>query len=116
MRKNLSTSRIPEYNSHLQKMKQRFSSGLSNNTQNRKNLKFLQLSNYPMENIYNIKTTKTSNRNISLNPNQNDLYDELMFLKKKVNSLNAQISFAKSQKRKKDQQINSKKKEIAKIK
>ena len=83
MRKNLSTSRIPEYNSHLQKMKQRFSSGLSNNTQNRKNLKFLQLSNYPMENIYNIKTTKTSNRNISLNPNQNDLYDELMFLKKK---------------------------------
>ena len=113
MRKNLSTSRIPEYNSHLQKMKQRFSSGLSNNTQNRKNLKFLQLSNYPMENIYNIKTTKTSNRNISLNPNQNDLYDELMFLKKKVNSLNAQISFAKSQKRKKDQQINSKKKEIA---
>ena len=113
MRKNLSTSRIPEYNSHLQKMKQRFSSGLSNNTQNRKNLKFLQLSNYPMENIYNIKTTKTSNRNISLNPNQNDLYDELMFLKKKVNSLNAQISFAKSQKRKKDQEINSKKKEIA---
>ena len=113
MRKNLSTSRIPEYNHHLQKMKQRFSSGISKNGENRKNLKFLQLSNYPMEYISNIKTTKTSNRNISLNPNQNDLYDELMFLKKKVNSLNAQISFAKSQKRKKDQEINSKKKEIA---
>ena len=113
MRKNLSASRIPEFNSHLQKMKQRFSSGISKNIENRKNLKILQLSNYPLEHLSNIKTTKTQNRNISLNSNQNDLYEELMFLKKKVNNLNAQISFAKSQKRKKDQQINSKKKEIA---
>jgi hypothetical protein len=36
-----------------------------------------------------------------------------MYLKKKVNTLNAQISLAKSQKRKKDNEINSKKKELA---
>ena len=114
MRKTLSTSRIPGYNSHLEKMKQRFSSNVSNYIEPKKNLKFLQLSNYPLDFISTTKTTKTLNRNLSLNQNsQNDLYDELMYLKKKVNTLNAQISFAKSQKRKKDMQINSKKKELA---
>ena len=74
MRKTLSTSRIPGYNSHLQKMKQRFSSNISNHIENKKNLKFLQLSNYLLDFISTTKTTKTSNRNISLNQNsQNDL-------------------------------------------
>ena len=96
-------------------MKQRFTYNISKNNENPKQLKLLQISNYPIEPISNTKTTKTINRNISLNQNQNqnELYDELMYLKRKVNNLNAQISFAKSQKRKKDMQINSKKKELA---
>ena len=115
MRKTSSTGKISDYNPHLQKMKQRFSNGFTKNLDNSKHLKLLQISNYPLESFSNNKTTKTLNRNISLNQNQNqnELYDELMYLKKKVNNLNAQISFAKSQKRKKDMQINCKKKELA---
>ena len=115
MRKTSSTGKISDYNPHLQKMKQRFSNGFTKNIDNSKHLKLLQISNYPLESFSNNKTTKTLNRNISLNQNQNqnELYDELMYLKKKVNNLNAQISFAKSQKRKKDMQINCKKKELA---
>ena len=115
MRKTSSTGRVSEYNPRLQKMKQRFTYNISKNNENPKQLKLLQISNYPIEPISNTKTTKTINRNISLNQNQNqnELYDELMYLKRKVNNLNAQISFAKSQKRKKDMQINSKKKELA---
>jgi hypothetical protein len=118
MRKTSSTGRVSEYNPRLQKMKQRFTYNISKNYENPKQLKLLQISNYPIEPISNtktIKTTKTINRNISLNQNQNqnELYDELMYLKRRVNNLNAQISFAKSQKRKKDMQINSKKKELA---
>ena len=115
MRKTSSTGKISDYNPHLQKMKQRFSNGFTKNLDNSKHLKLLQISNYPLESFSNNKTTKTLNRNISLNQNQNqnELYDELMYLKKKVNNLNAQISFAKSQKRKKDMQINYKKKELA---
>ena len=115
MRKTSSTGKIADYNPHLQKMKQRFSNGFTKNIDNSKHLKLLQISNYPLESYSNNKTTKTLNRNISLNQNQNqnELYDELMYLKKKVNNLNAQISFAKSQKRKKDMQINCKKKELA---
>ena len=118
MRKTSSTGRVSEYNPHLQKMKQRFTYNISKNYENPKQLKLLQISNYPIEPISNTKTTKTTktiNRNISLNQNQNqnELYDELMYLKRRVNNLNAQISFAKSQKRKKDMQINSKKKELA---
>ena len=115
MRKTSSTGKIADYNPHLQKMKQRFSNGFTKNLDNSKHLKLLQISNYPLESFSNNKTTKTLNRNISLNQNQNqnELYDELMYLKKKVNNLNAQISFAKSQKRKKDMQINCKKKELA---
>ena len=115
MRKTSSTGKISDYNPHLQKMKQRFSNGFTKNIDNSKHLKLLQISNYPLESFSNNKTTKTLNRNISLNQNQNqnELYDELMYLKKKVNNLNAQISFAKSQKRKKDIQINCKKKELA---
>ena len=115
MRKTSSTGKISDYNPHLQKMKQRFSNGFTKNLDNSKHLKLFQISNYPLESFSNNKTTKTLNRNISLNQNQNqnELYDELMYLKKKVNNLNAQISFAKSQKRKKDMQINCKKKELA---
>ena len=118
MRKTSSTGRVSEYNPRLQKMKQRFTYNISKNYENPKQLKLLQISNYPIEPISNTKTTKTTktiNRNISLNQNQNqnELYDELMYLKRRVNNLNAQISFAKSQKRKKDMQINSKKKELA---
>ena len=115
MRKTSSTGKISDFNPHLQKMKQRFSNGFTKNIDNSKHLKLLQISNYPLESFSNNKTTKTLNRNISLNQNQNqnELYDELMYLKKKVNNLNAQISFAKSQKRKKDMQINCKKKELA---
>ena len=115
MRKTSSTGKISDYNPHLQKMKQRFSNGFTKNLDNSKHLKLLQISNYPLESFSNNKTTKILNRNISLNQNQNqnELYDELMYLKKKVNNLNAQISFAKSQKRKKDMQINCKKKELA---
>ena len=115
MRKTSSTGKISDFNPHLQKMKQRFSNCFTKNIDNSKHLKLLQISNYPLESFSNNKTTKTLNRNISLNQNQNqnELYDELMYLKKKVNNLNAQISFAKSQKRKKDMQINCKKKELA---
>ena len=114
MRKTSSTGRIPDYNPHLQKMKERFSQRFKKNTNNSKFLKLLQISNPPLEPFSNAKTTKTINLNIlsSQNQSQNELYDELMYLKKKVNSLNAQISFAKSQKRKKDMQIISKKKEL----
>ena len=113
MRKTSSTGRVSVYNPDLQKMKQRFTYNLSKNFDNSKKLKLLQISNYPVEPTSNTKTTKTINRNISLNRNQNELYDELMYLKRKVNNLNSQISFAKSQKRKKDMQITSKKKELA---
>ena len=115
MRKTSSTGRISDYNPHWQKMKERFSHRFKKNPDNPKYLKLLQISNYPLESISNNKTTKTINRNVlsNHNQNQNELYDELMHLKRKVNSLNAQISFAKSQKRKKDMQINSKKKELA---
>ena len=114
MRKTSSTGRISDYNPHLQKMKERFSQRFKKNTNNSKFLKLLQISNPPLEPFSNAKTTKTINLNIlsSQNQSQNELYDELMYLKKKVNSLNAQISFAKSQKRKKDMQIISKKKEL----
>ena len=113
MRKTSSTGRVSVYNPDLQKMKQRFTYNLSKNFDNSKKLKLLKISNYPVEPTSNTKTTKTINRNISLNRNQNELYDELMYLKRKVNNLNSQISFAKSQKRKKDMQITSKKKELA---
>ena len=113
MRKTSSTGKITDYNPHLQKMKERFSRRINKNSDNSKYLKLLQISNYPFEPFSNTKTTKTINRNILSNQNQNELYDELMHLKRKVNNLNAQISFAKSQKRKKDMQINSKKKELA---
>ena len=117
MRKTSSTGRISEYNPHLQKMQVRFSNRFQKKQENSKYLKLLQISNYPFESMANLntKTTKTINRNISLGQSQNpnELYDELMYLKKKVNHLNSQISFAKSQKRKKDMQINSKKKELA---
>ena len=115
MRKTASTGRISEYNPHINKMKERFSQRFKKSSLNPKYLKLLQVSNYPIESYSNSKTTKTINSNILLsqNPNQNELYDELMNLKRKVNSLNAQISFAKSQKRKKDIQINTKKKELA---
>ena len=115
MRKTSSTGRISDYNPHWQKMKERFSHCFKKNPDNPKYLKLLQISNYPLESFSNNKTTKTINRNVlsNHNQNQNELYDELMHLKRKVNSLNAQISFAKSQKRKKDMQINSKKKELA---
>ena len=115
MRKTSSTGRISDYNPHLQKMKERFSHRFKKNPENSKYLKLLQISNYPLESFSNTKTTKTINRNIlsNQNQNQNELYDELMHLKRKVNNLNAKISFAKSQKRKKDMQINSKKKELA---
>jgi len=115
MRKTSSTGRISDYNPHWQKMKERFSHRFKKNPDNPKYLKLLQISNYPLESISNNKTTKTINRNVlsNHNQNQNELYDELMHLKRKVNSLNAQISLAKSQKRKKDMQINSKKKELA---
>ena len=115
MRKTSSTGRISDYNPHWQKMKERLSHRFKKNPDNPKYLKLLQISNYPLESISNNKTTKTINRNVlsNHNQNQNELYDELMHLKRKVNSLNAQISFAKSQKRKKDMQINSKKKELA---
>ena len=113
MRKTSSTGKITDYNPHLQKMKERFSHRINKNSDNSKYLKLLQISNYPFEPFSNTKTTKTINRNILSNQNQNELYDELMHLKRKVNNLNAQISFAKSQKRKKDMQINSKKKELA---
>ena len=117
MRKTSSTGKISEYNPHLQKMQVRFSNRFQKKQENSKYLKLLQISNYPFESMANLntKTTKTINRNISLGQSQNpnELYDELMYLKKKVNHLNSQISFAKSQKRKKDMQINSKKKELA---
>ena len=115
MRKTASTGRISDYNPHINKMKERFSQRFKKSSLNPKYLKLLQVSNYPIESYSNSKTTKTINSNILLsqNPNQNELYDELMNLKRKVNSLNAQISFAKSQKRKKDIQINTKKKELA---
>ena len=117
MRKTSSTGRISDYNPHLQKMQVRFSNRFQKKQENSKYLKLLQISNYPFESMANLntKTTKTINRNISLGQSQNpnELYDELMYLKKKVNHLNSQISFAKSQKRKKDMQINSKKKELA---
>lgn len=115
MRKTSSTGRISDYNPHLQKMKERFSHRFKKNPENSKYLKLLQISNYPLESFSNTKTTKTINRNIlsNQNQNQNELYDELMHLKRKVNNLNAKISFAKSQKRKKDMQINCKKKELA---
>jgi hypothetical protein len=115
MRKTASTGRISDYNPHINKMKERFSQRFKKSSLNPKYLKLLQVSNYPIESYSNSKTTKTINSNILLsqNPNQNELYDELMYLKKKVNNLNAQISFAKSQKRKKDMQINCKKKELA---
>ena len=115
MRKTSSTGRISDYNPHLQKMKERFSHHFKKYPENSKYLKLLQISNYPLESFSNTKTTKTINRNIlsNQNQNQNELYDELMHLKRKVNNLNAKISFAKSQKRKKDMQINSKKKELA---
>ena len=50
--------------------------------------------------------------NSLLKKNEKQLYDELMFLKKRVNFLNAEISLAKSAKRKKDVQLNIKNKEI----
>ena len=108
MRKTSSTGRISDYqvSSHFYKMKQRFAKNLSNN----KNLKLLHISNYPSDKYQSNKTTKILNKNLSLN--QNELYDELMYLKKKVNNLNSQISYAKSQKMKKEMQINTKKKEL----
>ena len=115
MRKTASTGRISEYNPHINKMKERFSQRFKKSSLNPKYLKLLQLSNCPVESIKNAKTTKTINSNIlsSQNQSQTDLYDELMNLKRKVNNLNSQISFAKSQQRKKDIQINSKNKELA---
>ena len=50
--------------------------------------------------------------NSLLKKNKKQLYDELMSLKRKVNFLNAEISLAKSAKRKKDVQLNIKNKEI----
>lgn len=50
--------------------------------------------------------------NSLLKKNEKQLYDELMSLKKRVNFLNAEISLAKSAKRKKDVQLNNKNKEI----
>ena len=115
MRKTSSTGRISDYNPRLQKMQARFANRFHKNPENSKQLKLLQITNYPLESFSNTKTAKTINRNLSLNQNQNqnELYNELMYLKRKVNNLNSQISFAKSQKRKKDIEINSKKKELA---
>ena len=50
--------------------------------------------------------------NSLLKKNEKQLYDELMSLKRRVNFLNAEISLAKSAKRKKDVQLNIKNKEI----
>jgi len=50
--------------------------------------------------------------NSLLKKNEKQLYDELMSLKKRVNFLNAEISLAKSAKRKKEVQLNIKNKEI----
>ena len=112
MKKTSSTGRISDYNPRLQKMQARFANRFHKNPENSKQLKLLQITNYPLESFSNTKTAKTINRNLSLNQNQNqnELYNELMYLKRKVNNLNSQISFAKSQKRKKDIEINSKKK------
>ena len=50
--------------------------------------------------------------NTLLTKTSKQLYDELMSLKRKVNILNDEISIAKSNRRKKDVQLNIKKKEI----
>ena len=65
MRKTSSTGRVSEYNPRLQKMKQRFTYNISKNYENPKQLKLLQISNYPIEPISNTKTTnrKTANFN-----------------------------------------------------
>ena len=96
-------------------MKERFSINSSKNydRQNSKKLRLLFTSNFDINRLPSpsSQTTKISNYSLT-SKNHPQLYEELMSLKKKVNYLNAQIAFAKSMKRKKDVQINLRKKEL----
>ena len=122
MKKISSTGNIYDFNLSPQfsQMKERFSINSTKNyeNQNPKNLKKLRLlyspsnlegNNKPLSAFS--KTTKIA-KQILTTQNQPQLYEELMLLKKKVNNLNAQISFAKSLKRKKDVQISLRNKEL----
>ena len=120
MKKTSSTGNIYDYNlsPQINQMKERFSLKTTKNyeKQNSKDSKKLRLLFAPNFEGNKLpsptpQTTKIGSRTLT-SKNHSQLYDELMFLKKKVNNLNAQIAFAKSLKRKKDVQISLRKKEL----
>ena len=120
MKKHSSTGNIYDYNIPPQynQMKERFSINstqnlVRQNSKDSKKLKLLFTSNFDRNKLPSPspQTTKMTNHTLT-SKNQPQLYEELMFLKKKVNHLNAQIAFAKSMKRKKDVQISLRKKEL----
>ena len=122
MKKTSSTGNIYDFNisPQLSQMKERFSMKSSNIYEKRKSKEHKNLRLLFSQNFEGNKppsptpqSTKFASRTLtSKNQSHSKLYDELMILKKKVNDLNAQIAFAKSLKRKKDVQINLRKKEL----
>ena len=74
------------------------------------NNNFNSFDNDPSKQFSTIKNKKYDYSLI--NKTSKELYDELMILKRKVNFLNAEISLEKSSRLKKDEQLNSKTKEI----
>ena len=113
MRKTSSTGNIYDFNIFPQynQMKERFSLK-SNKNFEQKDSKFLRL--LFTKNNDKIKPSSPTSHHSKFFSSKNHpkLYNELMFLKKRVNNLNDQIAFAKSLKRKKDVQIGLRKKEL----
>ena len=122
MKKISSTGNIYDFNisPQISQMKERFSMKSSNIYEKRrskdpKKLRLLFSQNFEGNKAPSPtpQSTKFASRTLtSKNQSHSKLYDELMILKKKVNDLNEQIAFAKSLKRKKDVQINLRKKEL----